>query len=76
MSIQTLNRCGIALCLTVIVSGCSTPGGSPRSTECVVNRSACMHEGSYEEGEEAFAEEEAKRLNRASSRKMRRSSWW
>jgi len=33
-----------------------------------------MHEGSYDPGEEDYAEEEAKRLNKQSSDRLRRSS--
>ncbi len=33
-----------------------------------------MYEGSYEPGEEEFAEEEAARLNKAAQKKLRRSS--
>jgi len=39
-------------------------GGDGRSNECRWNRSACMYEGAYEPDEEAYAEEEAQRLNR------------
>jgi len=36
-----------------------------------------MHEGSYEQGEEDYAEQEAKDLNREAARKVRRGSgWW
>ncbi|WMD21576.1 hypothetical protein RAS12_04155 [Achromobacter seleniivolatilans] len=76
MSIQMLGRCGVALVLIALGSGCSMMGrgDSSRSSECSWYRSSCIHEGSYEPGEESYAEEEAKRLNKASSDRLRRSS--
>ncbi len=76
MSIQTFSRCGAALVFVTLVSGCSliSPGGSNRFNECTLNRSSCMHEGSYEPGEEEYAREEAKDLNHAASQRLRRSS--
>ena len=44
--------------------------------ECKWNRSSCIYEGSYEADERDYAEEEAKRLNREASRRLRRGSWW
>ncbi|KOF54387.1 MULTISPECIES: hypothetical protein [unclassified Achromobacter] len=81
MSMQTLSRCGVALFLAALVSGCSFfgSGDSDRertaarvSDECRGNRSRCLYEGSYEPGERDYAEEEAKRLNRAESARLRR----
>lgn len=77
MSIQTLSRCGVALFLVTLVSGCSLMGGgagSGRTDECKWNRSACMYNGAYEPGEKDYAEQEAKRLNQAQSERLRRSS--
>ena len=75
MSIQMLIRCGAALSLIAMGSGCSMVGlGDSRSSECQWYRSSCMHEGSYEAGEEDYAEEEAKRLNKQSSDRLRRSN--
>ncbi|HWK69842.1 MAG TPA: hypothetical protein VNS29_03285 [Burkholderiaceae bacterium] len=85
MSIQTLNRCGIALFLAALVSGCSVldlgSDSSPRagtassgSGACAWNRSSCMHEGRYEQGERDYAEEEARRLNQAQAARLR-SGW-
>jgi len=68
MSIQTLGRCSIVLFLTALTSGCSLGG------ECGWNRSSCMYEGKYEQGEEDYAEAEAKRLNKNSADRLRRSS--
>ncbi|OZI44583.1 hypothetical protein CEK29_07645 [Bordetella genomosp. 5] len=71
MSIQALGRWASAICLVVVVSGCS--GTSNRLlSECTWNRSSCMHEGSYEPGEEAYAEEEARRLNKQQTRRIGR----
>jgi len=84
MFIQTLGRCGAVLFLAAVVSGCSMggaeagPGASSRSpgllNPCTWNRSSCMYEGRYEPGERDYAEEEAKRLNRAASERLRRSA--
>ncbi|TFL13963.1 hypothetical protein CSC67_07230 [Pusillimonas caeni] len=74
MSIQTLSRCGFVLFFVSLVSGCSLIGSdaSDRGGECRWNRSSCMYEGRYEPGERDYAEEEAARLNRASSVRLRR----
>lgn len=79
MSIQTLSRCGVALFLAALVSGCSLIGSGDsgranRSIECTLNSSSCMYDGPYEPGEKGYAEQEAKRLNQAASEKLRRSS--
>lgn len=89
MTMQSFSRFGIALFLGVLISGCTFTGpgsvktgpkasatgnqASGRSGECGRNRSSCMHEGSYESGERAYAEQEAKDLNRAALAKFRRS---
>lgn len=74
MSRQTLVRLGLSLFLVAAVSGCSSGGGS---LQCRMSPSDCMHEGSYEQGEEDYAEQEAKDLNREAARKVRRGSgWW
>ncbi|AEC19110.1 hypothetical protein PT7_0570 [Pusillimonas sp. T7-7] len=73
MSIQMLCRFGLSLFLVAVVSGCTSGG----SIQCKVSPSSCMHEGSYEPGEEEYAEEEAKDLNKDAAKKVRtRSSWW
>ena len=69
MSIQTLGRYGIVLFLAALSSGCSSIIG-----ECGLARSSCMYEGKYEQGEEDYAEAEAKRLNKQSTDRLRRSS--
>lgn len=74
MSVQALGRVGLSLFLLAAASGCSSSGGS---IQCKLNPSSCMHEGSYEPGEEEYAEEEAKDLNRDAAKKVRRGSgWW
>lgn len=89
MNILSFSRFGIALFLSALISGCTFTGpgstktgakatasgnqASGRSSECRWNRSSCMHEGSYEPGERAYAEQEAKDLNRAALAKFRRS---
>jgi len=79
MSIQTYCRCGIALFFAVLVAGCSSSGPSLTSPSrlfnaCTWNPGGCRYEGAYEPGEREYAEEEAKRLNRAQSVKLRSSS--
>ncbi|NYT85807.1 hypothetical protein H0A62_09345 [Pusillimonas harenae] len=77
MSVQRLSLCGLALFLAAQVSGCSMLGfgdedrSASRSNECTWSRSSCMYEGQYEPNEEEYAEEEAKRLNRASAARVR-----
>ncbi|CAB3627702.1 hypothetical protein [Achromobacter pulmonis] len=69
MSIHTLGRYGVVLFLAALSSGCSSIIG-----ECGLVRSSCMYEGKYEQGEEDYAEAEAKRLNKQSTDRLRRSS--
>ena len=73
MTIQVLSRFGLSLFIVALVSGCASTV-SERSVKCKWAPSSCMHEGSYEPGEEEFAEQEAKDLNRDASKKFRRSS--
>ncbi|MFY0477139.1 hypothetical protein [Achromobacter marplatensis] len=89
MSIQSLSRHVAALVLAALVSGCSSilPGssssgsgaGSNAASERVVSdnckfiRSRCIYEGSYDAGERNYAEEEAKRLNKAELERLRRA---
>ena len=90
LSIQSLSRCGVALLLVIIVSGCTVTGpeashistktqdssvaASGRGNDCKRNRSSCIHEGSYEPTERDYAEKEAQRLNRAALDRLRRST--
>lgn len=76
MSVQLFRRCGITLCLAALASGCSSIDLSQPAlvNECKRNPSSCMYEGSYEPGERDYAEQEAKRLNRASLERLRRGA--
>lgn len=68
MSIHTLSRCGVVLCLVALTAGCSTLSSRTTSrlfNSCTWDREECLYEGSYEPGEEEYAEEEAGRLNKA-----------
>jgi len=84
MSIQFASRCGVLLVLAAAVAGCSSTRTSESaashgdarvvttSLECRANRSACIYEGRYEDGERQYAEDEARRLNQASISRLRR----
>lgn len=74
MPIQNLYRIASILVFAALVSGCFSTNrvSSNRVSECGWWGN-CSYEGSYEAGEEAFAEREAARLNRAQSVKMRSS---
>ena len=71
-------RVATVMATGAIVSGCSWGGSGDaaagRSNECKWSRSACMYEGSYDPDEEQFAEEEARRLNKAAAARLRQSS--
>lgn len=71
MSVHTLPLGG-ALLLVALLAGCSSSPKPVAATQCQLSRSSCMYEGAYEPGEREFAEEEAARLNKAASRKLRR----
>lgn len=74
MSFQFVCRLSLAVLFSAIIAGCAST--APRD-ECRWDRSRCMHEGSYEPGEREYAEQEAKELNRAAAKKLRRrSGWW
>ncbi len=86
MSINTLSRCGAALVLVALISGCSviSPVSSPSARQltptpprvadqCKSSRRSCLYDGAYEPGERAYAEQEAKRLNLAESERLRRA---
>ena len=79
MLIQTLSRCGAVALSVAFVAGCTvTQPEQSAMTEkridnkCRWNRSSCLYEGSYESGERAYAEDQAKRLNRAQAERLRR----
>ncbi len=69
MSIQTFMRGALALFFLALVSGCSLD-----RAQCTVARSSCMYEGSYEPGEADYAEQEAAKLNKTQTSKLRQSS--
>lgn len=73
---HTLSRWGAALSLVMLMGGCSSSveqaGLSERRDECGWNRSSCIYEGRYEPDERDYAEEQAKRLNRAQLDRLRR----
>lgn len=78
-------RCGSLLAMTVLMlSGCSWgPSGAGQSSHsaaspsrasaiCQWNPASCMYRGSYEPGEDVYAEQEAARLNRAEAARLGR----
>ena len=73
-------RCAAVLFLVALVSGCSavdsgvTAAARLFGNECGLSRDACLYEGSYEPGERAYAENEARRLNQASLERLRRNA--
>lgn len=81
MSVRTISRLGAASVLAILVSGCASSNGpsagsSIRTTLskplCAVSPGSCLYEGSYESGEAAYAEQEARRLNQAQLIRLRR----
>lgn len=84
MSIRSSFRSAALVLLGIVLAGCSSPvaslfGGNDqaaysRSSECVINRSRCIYEGSYESGERDYAEEQARRLNQAQLERLKRTS--
>ncbi|NYT65015.1 hypothetical protein H0A58_03425 [Alcaligenaceae bacterium] len=79
MSLQRLGRYGFSLFFVALVSGCVSSDINRSGTveNCRWNPSSCMHEGSYQPGEQEYAEQEAQDLNRAESIRLhRRSRWW
>lgn len=83
MSVHMFGRFGVALFVIALVSGCASSPSSDvgrltGGNECRWDPDSCMYEGSYEPGEEEYAEQRAQELNRASAEKLRRrsSGWW
>lgn len=77
MRIQAVTRYTVSILVIGLLCACSSsePGHSGagwRSSDCYGNRSSCMYEGRYESGERRYAEEEARRLNRAALQRLRR----
>lgn len=65
----------VAVLAPLFLSGCLASSSqhhkSQQSAECRWNPDSCMYEGRYEANEEAYAEERARELNRASAQRMR-----
>lgn len=66
--------------ILLVLAGCASSPSTTDHTErfqCKVNPSSCMYEGSYEPGEDKYAEQRAKELNQESLRKLKRQrGWW
>jgi hypothetical protein len=73
MPTRILSRLGAVLFLAAIASGCASRGSATvsRNPQCAVAPGSCLYEGSYESDEKDYAEQEARRLNRAQLIKMR-----
>src|SRR5690625_2815437 len=52
-----------------------SPAQAAQRALCVINPQECMYDGPYEADEHIYAEEEARRLNRASLERLRRSRY-
>lgn len=87
MIMQTFSRCGIGLCLVILIAGCSSvetrrpdqattgAGRAAADNGCLWGSGRCQFEGSYEPGEAGYAEAEARRLNQAQLERLRRHAW-
>jgi hypothetical protein len=58
---------------TSVQTGSAKTGSAQPADNCAANRKKCLYEGSYEPGERAYAEQEAKSLNLAEYERLRRS---
>ncbi len=69
-------RIALVFMFSALLAGCfsTSPASSRRVSECGWWGN-CSYEGSYEAGEEAFAEQEAARLNRNQSLRMKGGFW-
>lgn len=88
MHFRFITRWAVMALIAVLVSACSlfgskqqasrsgviVRGPTVQSNECQWNRSSCIHEGRYDTGERAFAEQEARRLNQASLDRLMRNA--
>ena len=77
--VSAVRRCSVVLFLSVLMTACSMPGSGPGSSrsffnECTFSFGGCMYDGPYEPGEEQYAEEEARRLNREQLDRLRQLS--
>jgi len=52
-----------------------SPAQTAQRALCIINPQECMYDGPYEADEHIYAEEEARRLNRASLERLRRSRY-
>jgi len=84
MAHQKTIRCAIALSVSLLLAGCFGGGrpGQPTASgngtvyqdaSCQWSPGSCIYKGSYEPGERAYAEDEARRLNQAQLIRLRRS---
>lgn len=80
MSTTTAQRSALVLFLALLMAGCGSSSISSlaqnRVDECYGNRARCQYEGKYDADERDYAEQEAARLNRAQSLRLRSRSWW
>lgn len=76
-------RVGLGVVVSVVLAGCSIsrpdatqvqelPRSAAEENRCRSHPRSCIYEGRYDPGEREFAEEEAKRLNRAEGERLRR----
>ena len=79
MPMRALTWYGFVLCLLTSLVACGTSkeavtsaAPAPVAKECG-QRSSCIFKGSYESGERKFAEEEARRLNKAQTLRLTKS---
>lgn len=69
-----ISALGVALSALLFLSACGASSSQhtrKQSAECRWNPDSCMYDGRYEDNEEAYAEERARELNRASAQRMR-----
>jgi hypothetical protein len=86
MFISRLGRSAIVISMLALAAGCSSgitgfsragpsaTGSQAANNPCSWNPRSCIHKGSYEPNERAYAEQEAARLNQASLERLRRST--
>lgn len=79
-------RSVVVLAVVTLMAGCMAPERGPRASSgygygpvaepryspCMFNPGGCLYDGNYERGERDYAEQEARRLNRASLERLRR----
>ena len=81
MSIRSYWRSGVVVGFAALAAACSSSGPdvvhgtssvAQVTSECERNRRSCIYEGRYEPDERNYAELEARRLNQAQLKRMRR----